>query len=145
MNNLADSYRLQGKYARAEALLKQTLEIQSRVLGPEHHDAADSMQNLARVYYSESKYAQAEALFSQSLKIQRRVSGPEHPDTLETAANLTLTYQVQGKFAASEALAREIGRSFKQIHFPNQAWSKNCLCYSSLRRFSPNRAATHLH
>ena len=38
MNNLADVYDEEGKYAQAEALYSQTLEIQRRVLGPEHPD-----------------------------------------------------------------------------------------------------------
>ena len=36
MNNLAVAYYFQGKYAQAEALYSQTLEIRRRVLGPEH-------------------------------------------------------------------------------------------------------------
>ena len=36
MNNLASVYFEQGKYAQAEALYSEALEIQRRVLGPEH-------------------------------------------------------------------------------------------------------------
>lgn len=71
----------EGKYAQAEALNLQTLEIRRRVLGPEHPDTLMSINNLAVVYFDEGKYAQAEALFSQTLEIMRRVLGPEHPAT----------------------------------------------------------------
>ena len=50
MNNLANVYDVQGKYAQAETLDSQTLEIQRRVLGPEHPDTLRSMNNLAIVY-----------------------------------------------------------------------------------------------
>ena len=45
---------MQGKYAQAEALYSQTLEIQRRVLGPEHPDTLMSMNNLAIVYFAEA-------------------------------------------------------------------------------------------
>jgi non-specific serine/threonine protein kinase/serine/threonine-protein kinase len=43
MNNLAKVYWSQGKYARAEALYGQTMDIQRRVLGPEHPGTLLSM------------------------------------------------------------------------------------------------------
>ena len=51
MSRLASVYYLEGKYAQAEALDNQTLEIQRRVLGPEHPDTLESMSSLAGVYY----------------------------------------------------------------------------------------------
>jgi hypothetical protein len=46
VNNLAELYRLQGKYGQAEALHSQTLEIERRVLGAEHPETLRSMYNL---------------------------------------------------------------------------------------------------
>ena len=100
MNNLAIVYYEQGKYAQAEALHSQTLEIRRRVLGPEHPDTLASMNNLAIVYYEQGKYAQAEALYSQTLEIQRRVLGPEHPDTLTSMNNLANVYYDAGQVRA---------------------------------------------
>ena len=77
MNNLANGYQSDGKFAQAEALHSQALEAQRRVLGPEHPDTLKSMGNLANVYEDEGKYLQAEALYSQTLELQRRVLGPE--------------------------------------------------------------------
>jgi eukaryotic-like serine/threonine-protein kinase len=64
MSNLASVYSGEGKYAQAEALDSQTLEIRRRALGPEHPDTLMSVQNLADVYGLQGKYAQAESLFS---------------------------------------------------------------------------------
>jgi len=47
MNDLADLYRSQGKYALAEPLLSKALEVRRRVLGPEHPDTLLVMSNLA--------------------------------------------------------------------------------------------------
>ena len=89
MNNLANVYRWQGKYAQAEALYSQTLEIRRRVLGPEHPDTLSfHEQSGARSTFHRASIAQAEALHSQTLEIQRRVLGPEHPDTLGSMNNL---------------------------------------------------------
>jgi len=99
MTNLAAvQYRL-AKYAQAEALHSQTLEIMRRVLGPEHPNTLGSMHLLAMVYIRLAKYAQAEALDSQTLEMRRRVLGPEHPDTLGSMNNLAIDY-VRGQVRA---------------------------------------------
>jgi tetratricopeptide (TPR) repeat protein len=104
MYNLAEDYGLQGKYAQAEVLFSQTLEIKRRVLGPEHPATLTSMYNLAEDYGLQGKYAQAEALFSQTLEIRRRALGPEHPDTLWTLSDFAFMYQRQGKYGLAEIL-----------------------------------------
>jgi tetratricopeptide (TPR) repeat protein len=93
-------YHQQGKYAEAEALDSQTLEIGQRVLGRENPNTLRSMNNLALVYEDQGKYAEAEALFSQTLEIQRRVLGPEHPGTLRSMNNLASVLRRAGQVPA---------------------------------------------
>ena len=50
MANLASVYFSQGKYAEAEALHSQSLEITRRIFGPENPDTLMSMNDLANVY-----------------------------------------------------------------------------------------------
>jgi hypothetical protein len=107
MSKLADVYDDEGKYPQAEALYSQTLEIERRVLGPEHPNTLVSMDNLADVYERLGKYPQAEALHSQVLEIRRRVLGPEHPDTLASMGNLADVYAEEGKYAQAEALGSQ--------------------------------------
>jgi eukaryotic-like serine/threonine-protein kinase len=102
--NSPRAYSDEGKYARAEALDIQALEIQRRVLGPENPDTLKSMNNLASVYFDEGKYAQAQALFSQTLEIRRRVLGPEHHYTLKSMDPLANAYAAQGEYAQAESL-----------------------------------------
>ena len=40
LNNLAELYRNQGKYAEAEPLYKRSLAIREKALGPDHPDVA---------------------------------------------------------------------------------------------------------
>jgi hypothetical protein len=47
INNLADIYDQEGKYAQAEPLFRQVDQLRARVLGPEHPDTATAMNNLS--------------------------------------------------------------------------------------------------
>jgi pentatricopeptide repeat protein len=49
VQNLANAYSKQGRYAEAEKLYEETLEIERRVLGQDHPDTLASMYNLACV------------------------------------------------------------------------------------------------
>jgi tetratricopeptide (TPR) repeat protein len=107
MNNLANVYGGEGKYAQAETLEQKALETRRRVLGPEDPDTLQSMNNLAFAYANERKYAQAEALDSQTIEMERRILGPEHPDTLQTMSNLAAAYDDDGKYAQAEDVFRQ--------------------------------------
>ncbi len=47
LNNLAELYRAQGRYADAEPLYKRALAIREKALGPEHPHVAQSLENYA--------------------------------------------------------------------------------------------------
>ena len=47
MNNLANSLHGQGKHAEAEQMYREVLDVQHRVLGPEHPDTLATVRNLA--------------------------------------------------------------------------------------------------
>ncbi len=104
LNNLAELYRVQGKYADAEPLYLRALAIVEKALGPEHPDVAASLNNLAALYHTQGRYAEAEPLFERSLAIREKVLGPEHPDVATSLNNLAVLYQAQGKYAEAEPL-----------------------------------------
>jgi tetratricopeptide (TPR) repeat protein len=60
MKNLAGTYEQDGRLADAEKLFSPTLEIQRKVLGPAHPEAAITTSNLAALYQLEGKYERAE-------------------------------------------------------------------------------------
>ncbi len=47
LNNLAELYRAQGRYAEAEPLYKRSLAIREKALDAEHPDVAQSLENYA--------------------------------------------------------------------------------------------------
>ncbi len=75
-------YNSQGRYAAAEPLYQQALELSKRLLGTEHPDVAFSLNNLAALYDSQGRYAEAEPLYLQALEIAERQLGVNHPNTI---------------------------------------------------------------
>ena len=61
------TYAGQGKYAKAEALNNQILDIRRRVSGPEHPETLKVLNNLANVYLYQGKSAEAVTLIEQVL------------------------------------------------------------------------------
>jgi tetratricopeptide (TPR) repeat protein len=80
LNNLADLYRAQGRYAEAEPLYKRSLAIRETALGPGHPDVATSLNNLADLYRAQGRYAEAEPLYKRALAIREKALGPDHPE-----------------------------------------------------------------
>ena len=95
---------LEGGQVRAgRTALNQILEIERRVLGPEHPATLQSMNNLASLYGRGASTRRPKRFSSQALQIQRRVLGPEHRHA-RSMGNLANAYYFQGKYAQAEAL-----------------------------------------
>jgi eukaryotic-like serine/threonine-protein kinase len=108
MNNLADAYCMQGKYAQGEALLVQTVEIERRALGPKHPQTLMSLTNLADAYAFQGEYGRAEALFGETIEMGRRSLGQEDPLLLAILAEYATLYHRERKYAAAETHAAEV-------------------------------------
>jgi tetratricopeptide (TPR) repeat protein len=70
LNNLAVLYRAQGQYAQAEPLLKRSLAIREKALGPDHPDVAISLNNLAALYRKSGREKEAEGLEKRAATIR---------------------------------------------------------------------------
>jgi tetratricopeptide (TPR) repeat protein len=107
MDLLARILAEQGALGEARTLYERTLEIQRRVLGPEHPDALTSMNHLANVLSKQGALDEARTLHERTLEIRRRTLGPEHPETLMSQSNLANTLRAQGKLDESCRLHRQ--------------------------------------
>jgi non-specific serine/threonine protein kinase/serine/threonine-protein kinase len=107
MTNLANVLKDEGHYAEAEKLYRETLDVERRVLGPEHPRTLWLMNNLANVLTDEGRYAEAEKLFRKTLDIRRRVLGPESPDAASSTYNLSCIAARQGRRDEALSLLRE--------------------------------------
>ena len=62
INNLGIVLFRQGKYEEAEAMHQRALQVEGKVLAPEHPDTLMSINNLGNVLHSQGKYEKAEAM-----------------------------------------------------------------------------------
>jgi CHAT domain-containing protein/Flp pilus assembly protein TadD len=104
INNLAELYRSQGRYGKAEPLYKRCLQLTEEVLGPKHSNTLTSINNLAVLYYSQGSYGEAEPLYKRCLQLREEVLGPKHPSTLQSINNLAGLYESQGRYGEAEPL-----------------------------------------
>ena len=107
MNNLTAILSKEGKFAEAEQIGSEVLDIRRRVLGPDHPLTLRSMSNLADSLTKLGNWTDAEKLLRQALEIQRRVLGPDHPDTALSTYNLACVIAHQGKSTEALAMLRE--------------------------------------
>jgi CHAT domain-containing protein len=130
LNNLAELYRDQGRYADAEPLYKRSLAIWEKALGPDHARVAATLNNLATLYTQQGRYAEAEGPYKRALAINEKAFGPDHPDVAPVLNNLARLYTGQGRYAEAEPLyQRSLAireKAFGRDH-PNVANSLNNL------------------
>ncbi|MUH01065.1 tetratricopeptide repeat protein [Scytonema sp. UIC 10036] len=108
INNLAELYRMQGRYSEAEPLYQQALKTRKRLFGEEHIDVAQSLNNLAALYVSQGYYSQAEQYFFLSLNLWKRLLGDEHSQVLTVLNNIAEVYREQGRYQDAENLYLQI-------------------------------------
>ncbi|MEM8719516.1 MAG: tetratricopeptide repeat protein [Cyanobacteria bacterium P01_G01_bin.39] len=106
-NNLAEIYRLQGKYAEAEPLYIQALETTKQEYGIDSPLVAESYNNLALLYYDQSKYEDAALLYIKALTNTRQQPEVNYLELADYSNHLGLTYLAQGKYNEAGPLLRE--------------------------------------
>ena len=107
LHNFGECSRIKGKYAEAEAIHRQALQLMETVLGKDHPDMLVSMNNLAESLRQQGKYAVAEAMHRQVLQLKETVLGKDHPSTLMSMMNVATSLHQQGKYAEAEAMQRQ--------------------------------------
>jgi tetratricopeptide (TPR) repeat protein len=69
----------QGRYAEAEGLYREALEIDRVTIGEEHPGYATHLNNLAGVLVNQGKPEAARPLYEQALEILSATLPPDHP------------------------------------------------------------------
>lgn len=89
LNNLANLYCNQGKYAQAETLYQRALAIREKVLGPEHPDTITADLNLALLYRNKGDHSKAASLFKHLIATieNMKVTNPTVLNTLALCHN----------------------------------------------------------
>ena len=90
MNNLANIYRIQGRYSEAEVLYKKSLNILKRASGKDTIDVAASMANLANLYMAQGKCMEADLLLKKSKKISEKILGKKTAIAENTSSGMNM-------------------------------------------------------
>ena len=70
LNNLAELYRAQGRYAEAEPLYQRSLAIRKKALGPEHPYVAQTLENYAALLRQTERADEAERVEASAKEIR---------------------------------------------------------------------------
>src|SRR6056297_940005 len=106
-NDHAITLEAQGRYAEAEGLCREALEIDRATIGEGYPSYAIRLNNLANVVRAQGRYAEAEVLFREALEIDREGLGEGHPGYAIDLNNLAGVVEDQGRYAEAEGLFRE--------------------------------------
>jgi tetratricopeptide (TPR) repeat protein len=74
LNGLAELYRTQAQYEKAEPLYQRALAIFENVLGPEHPDEATCLENYALCLRAVDRSQEAEPLESRAKAIRAKTA-----------------------------------------------------------------------
>lgn len=99
-----ESYENLGLYPEAQQQLAQALEIQQRILGPNHRDTLFSQQVLAIIELRVGQVKGAEARARDLLQRRESVDGTRHHDTLMAKQLLAVLIGEQGRYEEARAM-----------------------------------------
>jgi len=124
---------------------RELLDVERRVLGPEHTTTLTVMGNLALSLRRQGKHAEAEQMGRELLDVERRVLGPEHPTTLTAMGNLATVLSGQGKHAEAEQMLAKLLDVYRRMlgpeHPRTRATAHNLsICIARERRSSSTAA-----
>ena len=107
MTNLANLYRRQQQFDKAEALHGQVLIEKRRLFGDQDVRTLNSINNLACAHMYANSYTDAKPLFEEALAGYREVYLAEHRDTLKVMHRLGYTLAQLEDFEDARLLLRE--------------------------------------
>jgi len=121
------------RYADAEPLFKEALEITQRVAGADHPATAAVRGNLAMTLDKLDRYSDARPLYDEAVEVCTRLRGKDHPDTAVAFNNLATHLDGQGKHADAEAILRRVLKTTCRAegeHSPRALTARNNLAYN---------------
>ncbi len=103
---LGTLHRARGRYADAEQVLRQTIELAEQSFGPDSLEAADALNDLAIVFKYAGRFDDAEPLYRRALDINVRAVGEIHYNVASIYHNLGGLEHARGNHAQAEPHAR---------------------------------------
>jgi tetratricopeptide (TPR) repeat protein len=107
LNALAQVLQKAGAFGAARLLHERVLDVETRMLGPEHPDTLTSRNNLGNALFGMGEPAEAIRLLRRTLEDRTRILGPVHPDTLTSRNDLACALDGTGEHAEAVGLLRQ--------------------------------------
>src|SRR5262249_14182367 len=113
LNNLAELYGVQGRFADAEPLHKRSLAIREKTLGPDHPLVGQSLNNLAILKFAHEDWAGAVDYWRRgtAILLRRAQRGPADIGQAVTGKGKSeaeqLRYEFWGQIKAAHRLAKQ--------------------------------------
>ncbi len=83
---------------------ERAVEIKKNILGPNHPEAAVSLNNLAILLKDMGDYAGARLLYERTLTIREKTLGPDHPEVARALNNLANLLMESGDYVGARLL-----------------------------------------
>ena len=109
----------------AEPLLRQVLELRTRIAGTDDLASIDSANNLANCIQVQGRYAEAEIIYRQVMEKYTHTIGAEHPNAINGACNLAMCIDSQGRYAEAEPLLRMALKAATRVRGPDNPYTIN--------------------
>jgi len=119
MNTMGVVYHSLGLFKEAESLYRRSLEIRTRLFGPNNRDTIISMVNLVETLLDETQFPEAEKLVRQAYENARAHLGPSDPLTIRAGSTLGLALNNQGRYAEAEVILRQVVHDSDLIQDPD--------------------------
>ncbi len=107
LTQLAETHSRQRQWTEAEAVASEALELQLRLLGPNHPDVGQTLAAVGRAQTKSDRFGPAEKHLRRALELQQRVLGDGHPDTLATLRLLTILEWDRGDLVVASEYNRQ--------------------------------------
>ena len=91
MGNVAFMAEMNGKYAEAEPMLRDVVDLYRKKYGRAHPDTARALNNLGSCVHKRGRYEDAVSILREALDMRRETLGDDHPMVAKSLNNLALT------------------------------------------------------
>lgn len=116
-----------GALSAAEPQLEKAIEIQQRVLGPDHKETLDTMSSLVELLRVRGNAGRAAELGHEVYRRCLDSLGPDHDHTMTAANNLALVLKQVGRWPEAERIWDEQIQIRKRVKGPGHSWTLNVM------------------
>jgi len=130
MNELAEAYCNSYQWQKAVEKAKEAIELQEKILSPDHPDLATSYNNLSAIYKDKGNLSQALDFQLLAIAIREKVLSTDHPYLAASYNNLSIIYMDMGNLPLAlefQLKAIEIRGKILESGQPDRAQSYNNL------------------